>query len=83
MKFKNIKCQDINDSSFKTVNFFNDEFTNHLDTQIGIDAIEPFEALNYEVKFIEHKESGRSFLSQKGFLKKQNSWPINCPASSF
>jgi Fe-S oxidoreductase len=69
LKFKNIKCQDINDSSFKTVNFFNDEFTNHLDSQIGIDTIELLKTLNYEVKFIGHSESGRSFLS-KGLLKK-------------
>jgi len=53
----------------KTVYLFNDEFTNYLDTQTGIDAIELLQALNYEVKVIKHGESGRAFLS-KGLLKK-------------
>ena len=53
----------------KKVYFFNDEFTNHLDTSIGIDAIELLTALNYEIKFVNHFESGRSFLS-KGLLEK-------------
>ncbi|WP_271767710.1 FAD-binding and (Fe-S)-binding domain-containing protein [Aquimarina algiphila] len=52
----------------KTVYFFIDEFTNHLDTPIGIDAIELLVKLNYGVKVIDHKESGRTFIS-KGLLK--------------
>ena len=48
---------------------FNDEFTNYLDTQIGVDAIALLTALNYEVKLIDHAESGRSFLS-KGLLEQ-------------
>jgi len=51
----------------KSVYLFIDEFTNYLDAQIGIDAIELLNALNYEVKIVKHKESGRAFLS-KGLL---------------
>ncbi|MEM5564874.1 FAD-linked oxidase C-terminal domain-containing protein [Psychroserpens sp. AS72] len=56
----------------KEVYFFNDEFTNHLDTPIGVDVIDLLKALNYNVKFINHQESGRSFLS-KGLLKHAKS----------
>lgn len=55
--------------TIKTVYLFNDEFTNYLDTPIGVDAIELLTALNYEVKMVEHAESGRSFLS-KGLLER-------------
>ncbi|TPN89014.1 FAD-binding and (Fe-S)-binding domain-containing protein [Aquimarina algicola] len=51
----------------QSVYFFIDEFTNHLDTTIGIDAIELLTHLNYEIKIIDHKESGRTFIS-KGLL---------------
>ena len=51
----------------KFVILFIDEFTNHLDTQIGVDAIELLKALNYTVKVVNNVESGRSFLS-KGLL---------------
>ncbi len=53
----------------KTVYLFVDEFTNHLDTEIGIDAIELLQELNYEVKLVDHKESGRAFIS-KGLLEQ-------------
>ncbi|MDH7445667.1 FAD-binding and (Fe-S)-binding domain-containing protein [Aquimarina sp. 2201CG14-23] len=53
----------------KTVYFFIDEFTNHLDTDIGIDAIELLTSLEYEVRIVDHKESGRTFIS-KGLLKQ-------------
>lgn len=56
----------------KTVYFFNDEFTNYLDTQIGRDAIELLIALNYRIKFVKHLESGRAFLS-KGLLEQAKS----------
>ncbi|SFN68657.1 FAD/FMN-containing dehydrogenase [Bizionia echini] len=56
-------------NKIKTVYFFNDEFTNHLDSEIGQDALQLLHALNYEVKHIKHKESGRAFLS-KGFLEQ-------------
>jgi len=46
---------------------FCDEFTNYYDVQVGIDAIELLNKLNYQVEIIDHEESGRSFIS-RGFL---------------
>jgi FAD/FMN-containing dehydrogenase/Fe-S oxidoreductase len=66
---QNIVKQDVNYNFIKTIYFFNDEFTNHLDTQIGIDAIQLLTTLNYNVKIVTHHESGRSYLS-KGLLEK-------------
>jgi len=51
----------------KTIYLFNDEFTNYLDTEIGIDAIQLLTRLNYKVEVIKHSESGRAMLS-KGLL---------------
>lgn len=53
----------------KTIFFFNDEFTNHLDTGIGIDALELLSRLNYQVEVLKNAESGRSHIS-KGFLEE-------------
>jgi FAD/FMN-containing dehydrogenase/Fe-S oxidoreductase len=53
----------------KSVYLFIDEFSNYLDAEIGRDAIELLQALNYEVLFVKHAESGRSFIS-KGFLRQ-------------
>jgi len=53
----------------KAVYLFNDEFTNYLDTPIGIDALELLKSLNYFVEIIDGVESGRSFLS-KGLLEQ-------------
>ena len=53
----------------KSIYLFVDEFTNHNDTQIGITAIKLLKKLGYEVKVIDHEESGRSALS-KGLLEK-------------
>lgn len=55
--------------TIKSVYFFVDEFTNHNDTAIGIKAISLLKKLGYEVKIVEHEESGRSALS-KGLLIK-------------
>ena len=49
--------------------FFCDEFTNYNDTPIGIKAIRLLVRLGYEVRMIEHPESGRAHLS-KGLLNK-------------
>ena len=67
--YQSIKNEWIDKTYIKTVYLFNDEFTNHLDAQIGVDAIQLLLALNYDVKVIKHKESGRAFLS-KGLLEK-------------
>lgn len=56
-----------NDSKLKSVYFFIDEFTNYLDTSVGIDAIELLQGLGYDIQFIKHAESGRAFIS-KGLL---------------
>ncbi|MEN2282760.1 FAD-linked oxidase C-terminal domain-containing protein [Algoriphagus sp. SE2] len=55
--------------TIKAVYFFLDEFTNHNDTQIGIKAISLLKKLGYEVRIVDHEESGRSALS-KGLLSK-------------
>ena len=56
-------------SYIKTVYLYNDEFTNYLDTQVGVDALELLNALNYKVEMVANEESGRTFLS-KGLLKQ-------------
>ena len=53
----------------KTVYFFCDEFTNYLDTGIGIKAILLLEKLGYQVIIPGHLESGRTWIS-KGLLRK-------------
>ncbi|MFH6769161.1 FAD-linked oxidase C-terminal domain-containing protein [Gaetbulibacter aquiaggeris] len=67
--FQNIEKQIDKINYIKSVYLFNDEFTNFLDTQIGLDAIALLTKLNYEVKLVDHAESGRAFLS-KGLLKQ-------------
>ena len=56
-------------TSRKSVYLFNDEFTNFYDAEIGQDAVILLEKLGYEVKTVNHDESGRSHIS-KGFLKE-------------
>ncbi|WP_019038798.1 FAD-binding and (Fe-S)-binding domain-containing protein [Psychroflexus tropicus] len=51
----------------KSVYLFIDEFSNYLDVEIGIDAVELLTKLGYEVKIIKHEESGRAYFS-KGLL---------------
>ncbi|SHG31784.1 hypothetical protein SAMN05444396_10866 [Flavobacterium segetis] len=46
---------------------FIDEFTNHYDVSVGIDAYQLLTSLSYEVIIVDHEESGRAFIS-KGFL---------------
>ncbi|MGY5351307.1 FAD-binding and (Fe-S)-binding domain-containing protein [Wenyingzhuangia sp. IMCC45533] len=53
----------------KSIYFFNDEFTNFYDVQIGMDTIELLTDLGYQCLFINHEQSGRSYIS-KGFLKE-------------
>jgi Fe-S oxidoreductase/FAD/FMN-containing dehydrogenase len=51
------------------VYLFNDEFTNYLDTDIGIKAIILLERLGYSVNVLPQMESGRTYIS-KGLVKK-------------
>ncbi|MBD0824511.1 FAD-binding and (Fe-S)-binding domain-containing protein [Aestuariibaculum marinum] len=67
--FKRLDDKTYVSKPIKTVYLFNDEFLNYLDTPIGIDAFELLTALNYEVKVVNHPESGRTFLS-KGLLEQ-------------
>ncbi|QSE97425.1 FAD-binding and (Fe-S)-binding domain-containing protein [Fulvivirga lutea] len=46
---------------------FCDEFTNYNDAEIGIITVKLLHTLGYEVRLIDHPESGRSYLS-KGML---------------
>jgi Fe-S oxidoreductase len=67
--YKSTIYQNDNNKFIKTVYLFNDEFLNYLDTQIGLDALELLQALNYKVIILDHEESGRAFLS-KGLLRQ-------------
>lgn len=55
------------DKTDKKVYLFCDEFTNYYDVSVGIDTYELLTALGYDVRVINHEESGRAFIS-KGFL---------------
>jgi FAD/FMN-containing dehydrogenase/Fe-S oxidoreductase len=48
--------------------FFADEFTNYNDVQTGINFVQLFSALGYDVDVPNHIESGRAFLS-KGLVR--------------
>ncbi|WP_320053568.1 FAD-linked oxidase C-terminal domain-containing protein [uncultured Acetobacteroides sp.] len=48
--------------------FFNDEFTNYNDVEVGIKAILLLQHLEYEVIIPNHYESGRTFIS-KGLIR--------------
>ncbi|GAA3555480.1 FAD-binding and (Fe-S)-binding domain-containing protein [Snuella lapsa] len=67
--FESFEKQKVGEKFIKSVYLFNDEFTNHLDTKIGKDAILLLTALNYNVIILENDVSGRTFLS-KGLLKQ-------------
>lgn len=56
-------------NTIKTVYLFVDEFTNYMDAEIAYAAYDLLTKLNYNVKFANHQESGRTFIS-KGFLEQ-------------
>ena len=56
-------------SSTKNLVLFCDEFTNYYDSPVGIDTVQLLEGLGYNIKYLNHLESGRSFIS-KGLLGK-------------
>jgi Fe-S oxidoreductase len=66
--FKKRKTSTASPPARRRVYFFCDEFTNYLDTEIGIKAIQLLEKLGYEVLMPPHKESGRAWLS-KGLIR--------------
>ncbi|MGL4629559.1 MAG: FAD-binding and (Fe-S)-binding domain-containing protein [Leadbetterella sp.] len=53
----------------KKVYLFVDEFTDYNDVQIGITGYKLLETLGYHVQIVDHKPSGRAFLS-KGMLEE-------------
>ena len=67
-EFQGVKNKIVEENYIKEVYLFNDEFTNHLDTEVGIDTIILLSRLNYKVRLVEHSESGRAMLS-KGLLE--------------
>lgn len=67
-QYKKIKIK-IKNNKIKTIYFFNDEFTNFNDPEIGLKTIILLNQLNYKVIILKNIESGRTYLS-KGFVKK-------------
>ncbi|MDR1172951.1 MAG: FAD-binding protein [Bacteroidales bacterium] len=51
------------------VYLFIDEFTNYYDVHIGIITFTLLRQLGYRIEIVQHKESGRTFIS-KGLLRK-------------
>jgi Fe-S oxidoreductase len=56
-------------NSGKSVYLFIDELLNYNEAEIGITTVKLLDKLGYEIKFIDHVDSGRSFLS-KGLLEE-------------
>ncbi len=57
------------ENPIKEIYLFKDEFVNYYDVAVGIDTVKLLTKLNYKCVFVNHTESGRSYLS-KGFLKQ-------------
>ncbi|MBL0742004.1 FAD-binding and (Fe-S)-binding domain-containing protein [Chryseolinea lacunae] len=53
----------------KTVYLFIDELLNYNEAEIGITTVKLLDKLGYEIRFLAHHDSGRSFLS-KGLLEQ-------------
>lgn len=66
--FKKLTTSPENAKPVKTIYLFNDEFTNYLESDIGVSALLFFVRLGYEVKLAKTVESGRTWMS-KGLLK--------------
>jgi len=58
--------------SSKIVYIFIDELLNFNEPEIGISTVKLLDKLGYEVRYVEHASSGRSFLS-KGLLEEARS----------
>ncbi len=57
------------DKPIKTVYIFIDELLNYNEAEIGITTVKLLDKLGYEVKYVKHEQSARTFLS-KGLLEK-------------
>jgi Fe-S oxidoreductase len=55
-------------SPSKTIYLFIDELLNYNEAEIGITTVKLLDKLGYDIRFIAHADSGRSFLS-KGLLE--------------
>ncbi len=53
----------------KEICLFIDEFTNYLDSEIGVKVIDILNLLGYKVNIVNNCESGRAYIS-KGLIKK-------------
>ncbi len=71
-EYQNLKKSSLNNGSLY---LFIDEFTNYNDAEIGIKAIKLLHALGFDVKYLPHPESGRSYLS-KGMLNQAKTLAI-------
>ncbi len=58
-----------NSGNIGNVCLFIDEFTEYNDTEIGIKAVELLTRLGYQIHLVNHKDSGRTFLS-KGLVRQ-------------
>ncbi|UXP33607.1 FAD-binding protein [Reichenbachiella agarivorans] len=67
--YKKNKSKLKSQNSDKAFYLFFDEFTNYLDAQIGITAIQLMDELGYRVMELEHDQSGRALIS-KGMVRK-------------
>lgn len=66
--FKN-QFQSTADKNAKSVYIFIDELINYNEAEIGITTVKLLNKLGYNVKYVKHEQSGRTFLS-KGLLEK-------------
>ncbi|MFY0607215.1 MAG: FAD-binding protein [Cyclobacteriaceae bacterium] len=60
----------------KQVYIFIDELINYNEAEIGITTVQLLDRLGYEVKYLDHRESGRTFLS-KGLLEEARALAVH------
>lgn len=61
--------KNLKNTQYSEIFIFNDEFTNFLDSELGIYAVLLLEKLGYSVNVLPFMESGRTYIS-KGLIKK-------------
>ncbi|PIB37219.1 FAD-binding protein [Reichenbachiella sp. 5M10] len=67
--YKRNKTKLKSQKSDKALYLFFDEFTNYLDAEIGVTAIQLLDELGFKVMEVEHDQSGRALIS-KGMVRK-------------